>query len=206
MTRRVPQALPSTTGDGADFGRMLARLLGPAWQAPDASVNAAQFLAEGDAIAALADTLARSLSQCLASEATVSLGEWERALYLPVDTLAETSDRSATVLGRVRGTLSGSPVDLLSAIKTVLVTAELRERTTTDAVALGLPRIVFLMRIALGSSFADTELTERIRAVILAAKPAHSSVDFGVYLFDELITEVGEEFIEMSGETLTMEA
>lgn len=206
MTRRVLQAVPSTTGRPGDLARMIARLLGPAWQAADGTVNAAQFVAEGDTLDAVLDTLDSAAAQCIPSEATTALEDWERVLYLPLDPLATDAERQAQTLAATRGTLSGAPEDLLAAIQTVVPGASIRERTTTDATALGSAREVFRVRVALGSSYGDAEIEGRVGALLRAALPAHATYDLGAYEYDELVTEASEELVTESSEVLTVEA
>lgn len=184
---------------------MIARLLGPAWQAPDGSVNAAQFAADGDALDAVLDTLDSAADQAYPGSATDSLEDWERVLYLPVDPLATSATRQANALAATRGTLSGSPDDLLATVQTLVPSATLREYTATEAAALGDERAVFTLRVVLGASYGDTELESRIRALLRPAMPAHVQLEFSASAYDVLLTEASEEITTELGEELTLE-
>lgn len=205
MSRRVPHAVPSHAGRAGDLTRLLARLLGPAWQAPDGSINAAQFSAEGDALDASLDELDDAASEGYPGEATATLEDWERVLYLPADPIATTATRRARSLAAMRGTLSGSPQDLETAAQTIVPGATLRERTVTEATAEGEPRLVFLLRFAIGASAGDTEIESRLRALLAPAIPAHCSLEFAATEYDVLITESGEELLTESGDEITTE-
>lgn len=205
MTRRVFQAVPTLADRPGDLARMIARLLGPAWQAPDGSVNAAQFCADGDTLDAALDTLDTAAAQAYPREATDSLEDWERVLYLPVDPLATTTARQANTLAAIRGTLSGSPEDLLATAQTLVPGATLREYTATEASALGSQRYVFTLRFALGASYGDTELEARLRGLLRPAAPAHVQIEFAVHEYDALLTEASDTLTTETGDTLTME-
>lgn len=205
MTRRVFQAVPTLADRPGDLARMIARLLGPAWQAPDGSVNAAQFSADGDTLDATLDTLDTAAAQSYPREATDSLEDWERVLYLPVDPLATTTVRQANALAATRGTLSGSTEDLLATAQTLIPGATLREYTATEAAALGSQRYVFTLRFALGASYGDTEIEARLRGLLRPAAPAHVQIEFASTLYDALTTESSEELLTETGEELTTE-
>ncbi len=206
MTRRVPQAVPSLSGRPGDLARMLARLLGPAWQAPDGSVNAAQFSAEGDAIDGVLDTLDSAADQAYPSSASDSLEDWERVLYLHVDPLATTATRQANALAATRGTLSGSPEDLLATVQTLVPSATLREYTASEAAVLGDERLVFTLRVALGASYGDAEVESRIRTLLRPAMPAHVQLEFAELEYDALVTEASEGLLTETGDNFTVEA
>ena len=206
MTRVVPQGRPSESGRPGDLARLLARLLGPAWQAGDGSTTAAEMLAEGDALDDATTQLELAHAQAFAAEATVSLEDWERVLDLPLDVLSTTTTRRALVVARLRGTLSGAPEDLLAAVQSLVPGATVRERTTTDAAALGSAREVFRLRFALGASYTDAELVAKVGAILRAALPAHATHDVGPYEYDALLVEDGDELADETGDTLTTEA
>ena len=205
MTRRVPQSVPSESGRAGDLARAQLRLLGPAWQAPAGSVSAAQFLAEGDALDAALDALDEALDNAFAGSATSELDSWERVLYLPVDTLLSTANRQTQALARVRGTLSGSPNDLETAVQTIVPAATLREYTATEAAALGNSRFVFTIRVALGTSYGDAEIESKITALLRPAMPAHCALEFGEREHDAIMTEASEPITDENGDVLTTE-
>lgn len=184
---------------------MILRLLGPAWQAPDGSNASAQFAAEGDALDAALTELEGAASEGYPGEATATLEDWERVLYLPADPIATTATRRARALAAVRGTLSGSPEDLQTAAQTIVPTATIYERTVADATAEGDARLVFSLLVSIGSSAGDTEIESRLRALLAPAIPAHCGLEFVVSAFSR-ITEAGDERITEAGDERALES
>lgn len=205
MTRVVHHQLPSEDSASGRTARRLGRLLGPAVQAPDDSATAAELLALADGLEAARTTLEDVRDEGFVDTADELLTEWEIALGVQMG-VAALADRRATLLAIMRTRRGGSPQDLLAAIQTVVPGASIRERTTTDATALGSAREVFRVRVALGASYGDAETEGRVGALLRAALPAHATYDLGTYEYDELVTEAGEELITESSEVLTVEA
>lgn len=200
MTRKIPQAVPSLSGRPGDLARMILRLLGPAWQAPDGSNASAQFSAEGDALDASLSELEDAASEGYPGEATATLEDWERVLYLPADPIATTATRRARALASLRGTLSGSPEDLETAAQTIVPGATIYERSVADATAEGDVRNVFLLSVVIGASAGDTEIESRLRGLLGPAIPAHCKLEFTALALSR-ITEAGDERITEAGET-----
>ena len=205
MTRRFSQSTPQESGRAGDLARALLALLGPAWQAPDGSVSEAQFLAEGDALDAALDALDEAIAQAYPGEASSELAAWERVLYLPTDELQSTATRQAAALARVRGTLSGSPDDLLAAVQTLVPGASLREWDATEAAASGNARNVFTLRVSLGASYGDSETESKVTALLAAAKPAHVAIELAELVYDAIEAEDGSDLETELGSVLTEE-
>ena len=95
MPLTAPQSLPSASSDAATLARQLLRLVGPGWQAPDGSNNAADALARGATLADSRQMLLDTALEAFASLATDLLSEWEALLGTPADDTLPDADRRA---------------------------------------------------------------------------------------------------------------
>lgn len=205
MTASLFHELPTEDSNAGAIARRLARLQGPAVQAPDRSANAAELLALADSIDDARAQLDAIRDESFPDSATYLLTEWELALGLAVTAAGTAAERRAALLAVTRTRRGGTPQDLLALAQSVVPTATLREYTATEAGALGDERAVFTLRVVLGASAGDTELESRIRALLRPAMPAHVQLEFAATAYDVLLTEASEDLTTELGEELTLE-
>jgi len=172
VTRAVPQDVPSEDSRPGRIARRLARMLGPAVQAPDGGVGAAELLALGDTVdAATTQTVEAIRDESFPDTATEMLDEWEAALGLPSQTNQSAATRRASILAATRSTFGGSPADILAAIRAIVPGATLQE---TPAVLLPDPREVFRYCVGLGAAYDDVETRTKVSAVCTRMQPAYA--------------------------------
>jgi hypothetical protein len=170
---------PTEVSAAGDLARQLATILGPAYQAPDGSNNAAELLALGGALAAARDQLKRALDQAFVDTATDLLPELEAEYGLPVQPELSTTARQARLLAKVRAARAGSPQSILLAVRAEDPTATLAaENTPTTAAADGYPRGVFVWAVICATSvFDDPVKLARVKALVAQMAPAHTRGD-----------------------------
>ncbi len=171
MTARF-QELPTEDSRAGRIARRLARLLGPAIQAPDGGVAAADLLALGDALDdATADAVEAVRDEAFPDTATEMLDEWEAALGIPSSSHQPAATRRAACLAATRAGFAGSPQAILAAVRTIVPGASLQE---TPAAGLPDPREVFRYCVGLGSSYDDAETRTKVSAVCARMQPAYA--------------------------------
>ena len=87
----MSQSLPSEDSAAGRVARRLARLQGPAIQAPDGSTTCAELLALGDGITTGNTTVEKLREQAFCDTATDMLDEWEGALGIRIPIANGTS-------------------------------------------------------------------------------------------------------------------
>lgn len=175
MPVTLPHALPTEASAAGDQARRYARALGPAYQAPDGSANAAEFLALGQGLADQRATVARCLDQAFVDTATDLLDELEEEYGLTRRHDLPDADRQARLLAKVRAARAGSPQDLLRAVHAIDPTATLSETTIAAATAGGYPRGVFRFAVVVAAAtHADAAKLAQVRALIEQMKPAYT--------------------------------
>ena len=175
----IIQPLPTKAGAIGDLARQLLRLLGPAYPAPDDSLNAADALNLGRAISDARDTTAASLGEAFPDTALSLLSEWETMLGLPVSAgRLTTTQRRAALLARWRTRFSGSPNAILSALTPLNGGSPptLRETNALDCFAN--PPRVFAFTLKVTADVSDAAALAPLRAVVDVMKPAHTAVHF----------------------------
>lgn len=151
------QAVPATDTIGgtpeltAYFARALLALVGPAWQAPPRSVNEADFLTLGEALARVFETVERAVAQSHPGTATDLLAELEAEYGLEGGALLDTPTRQRRLLVAFRARGWPAPTAVVAtaramAAEAVLVATTWPEVEGTD------PSAVF--RFALLLSYA----------------------------------------------------
>lgn len=110
------QALPTRAATAGALARQLLRLIGPGRQAQDGSLNAADALAYGSALAAARATQLGALGEAFVDTATDLLSEWEALLGIAVDTTLPVAARRARLLAFRRAATSGSPQSIEASV------------------------------------------------------------------------------------------
>lgn len=166
---------PTEVSAAGDLARQLATILGPAYQAPDGSNNAAELLALGGALAAARDQLRRALDQAFVDTATDLLPELEAEYGLAVQPELSTAARQARLLAKVRAARAGTPQGILNAARVDDPTATIGENTPTTAAAAGYPRGAYVwVLICATGVFDDPTRLARMQALVEQMKPAHT--------------------------------
>lgn len=156
------------------FGRLWLKALGTAYQAANGSVNAADALALGGALAAGAATTRAIRDEMFADTATQLLAEWEASYGLAVREDLTAAQRQARLVAQIRASRAGTPAGILLAVRTLAPEATLTENTAA-AVASTNPRNVFRYAIAISAAHrADDDLVAQLGAVLDAMQPAHT--------------------------------
>lgn len=170
------QALPSEATDDGDLARQLLEILGPAYQAPDGSNNAADFLSLGGALADVRAVLRDALAEAFADTAWDLLSELETIYGLPVRTDLSQTDRQARLVAKIRAARAGSPQDIKRAVGAINPTVTVHENTPTIATTAGYPRGVFLFAVRLAVTvWNNPSLRAQIDALCRQMQPTHTN-------------------------------
>jgi uncharacterized protein YmfQ (DUF2313 family) len=154
------------------MARQLATLLG--LNAPDGSLNAADLLALGGALADTRSVLLDALDEAFPDTAWDLLSEWEAMLGLPVQPELPKPVRQARLVAKVRARFSGTPQDILASVKVLAPEATLVETTAAQAAA-SAPLNVYRFVILIALATAANQVTyQQIRALVEQMKPAHT--------------------------------
>jgi uncharacterized protein YmfQ (DUF2313 family) len=180
-------ALPSEASTAGDLARQFLDALGPAYQAPDGSNNAADALAYGGALAGARTALTTALAQAFVGEATVLLTELEQEYGLPVRVDLTTAQRQARLLAKVRAARGSQPQRMLRALTAIAPEATLAENTPSTvpheldtAFAPGAARGVYQFGVLVSATtFADPVALPALKAVVEQMKPAHTRGSIG---------------------------
>lgn len=177
-----PQALPSTATAAGTIARRLLTLKGPALQAPDGSLNAADALSLGASLEDARQVLAGARAQAFVCDATYMLDELEALYALPVDPTSTTASRQARLLAFVRATISGVPASIESAVASVTGTCRVVEYTAAEVYAVdpsptaATRRNVFRFVVIVPSGFITNASKQRlVRSIVDRMKPAHTA-------------------------------
>lgn len=177
-------AAPTEESAAGDVARLLVKLLGPAHSAPDGSLNAADMLALGGALAAVRDTTLAALAEAFVTSASQLLAELEAAYGLPVRRDLGDDARQARLTAKVRAARAGTPQSIERALRAIDPAATVYENTPTtvprDAVG---ERFVFYWSVRLTLAvWTDPASRAAIEALCEQMKPAHT--DFGLHVND----------------------
>lgn len=186
---------PSEVSASGDLARLLARLLGPAYQAHDGTRIAADLLGTGDALADVRETLDQALDEAFVHLATDLLSELEEMYGLTVRTDMSTTERRARLLAKVRAARAGTPDAIELAASSLDSTATVYENTAADVEEE--PRNVYLWVLQVASAvWNDPTKRAQLREIVEQMKPGHTrgwlAVDVG-FLADTSI--VGRDVV-----------
>ncbi len=180
---RIPQGLPSGDSPEAVGARRLLILLGPAFNAPDGSCLADDHLALAGALALAHDDVTGAFANAFADSAAALLSELEAEYGLTDGSAFTIADRQVRLVAKIRAAFSGSPQDILSAVRQLVPGATLQETSAAELRASepdGSPylattlRRVFRFTVALGDVADDPIKPTMVRALLEAMKPAHA--------------------------------
>lgn len=175
----IIQPLPSKEGTIGECARQLLRLLGPAYPAPDDSLNAADALNLGRAISDARDTNAASLGEAFPDSALSLLSEWETMLGLPVSAgRLTTTQRRAALLARWRTRFSGSPDAIISALTPLNSGNAPTMRETVAIESTASPSRVFVFTIRTGVDPNNAAAIAPFVDTVAVMKPAHAKAVF----------------------------
>lgn len=170
-------ALPTTAGLVGDMARSFSRAIGPAYQAADGTVAAADALAIGDSLALIHETQLAVAAEAFLDSAFYLLAEWETQLGLPVEPYLGVAARRRRLVARWRALRGGTPqaiVRAVTALLTVPDAAVVVENGVLDV--LPEPENVHLFAVVVPLSyFSDPNFAPAARGVIEKAKPAHTA-------------------------------
>lgn len=172
------QQVPSESGVAGDLARQLAALVGPAVEAPDGSVAAAEYLALGGALATARATTLGAIEQAFGQTADDCLGEWEAALALPLSPGVATATRRASILAKLRAV--GGTNARLDASATTLAAGSVvvLEPLFSDVAT---PRYVYRIGLTVPSTlYADAVFRARLDDLLQTQCPSHVSWTVGV--------------------------
>ncbi len=181
---RFPQALPTTDTDAGTVARRLLTLKGPAFQAPDGTLNAADALTMGAAMAVSRTMLLTQWAQAFVSDATYMLGELERFYALPTRTGSTNAERQSRLLAFVRASSDGTPASIEAAVASLAGSCTVVETTARAVYAVdpspteATRRNVFRFAVVVPFSWAKSATTRaQIAAVVNRMKPAHTAFE-----------------------------
>lgn len=176
------QALPSTATAAGNVARRLLTLKGPAIQAPDGSLNAADALALGASLEDSRQVLATARLQAFVSDATYMLDELETLYGLPLNPTASNATRQARLLAFVRASAAGTPSSIEAAVATLTGSCSITEFTAAEVYATdphptaATRRGVFRFVVVVPTSYVENPAwNSLITAVVNRMKPAHTT-------------------------------
>jgi hypothetical protein len=181
----MAHALPTEAGRAGDIARTLARLVGPAVQAPDDSAEAIEYLGTGALLAASRQRLLDTLAEATPQRASDLLTEWERALVLAVREDAAGEERRTAIVARLRA-IGGAPARLARAVA-ALANEEvtLVERPHTDFPPGNTRKVLRVQILVSGAVLFDTELRAQLDELLDLLLPTHCTWIFQV---EEVLT------------------
>lgn len=196
------QSLPTRDGTEGVIARQMLRLIGPAMQAPDGSLNAADALALAGALRDARQVQIDSASQAFPDAATYMLTELETLYGVLVDETMTNAERQVRLAAFVRTVIGASPQNIESAVAAYTGSASVYEVGATDAAAvdpssLG-PRGVFHFAVVVPLAVV-TNPTKRaqVEAIIDRMAPAHTN--YAIVNAVGLLSETADNLIEVTG-------
>lgn len=173
----ILQPLPTKAGDVGTLARQLLRLKGPAYPAPDGSLNAADAVALAFALANGRDTNAASLDEAFPISALRLLAEWEAMLGLPDGSARETDERQVALLARWRTRFAGTPNAIVSALTPLNNGFPPTVRETLARESHANPRRVYAFTVRTSVNPTTPAIAPLVAAVAVM-KPAHTRAAF----------------------------
>lgn len=176
-----PLVLPTTSAvvssDGVAFARRLGTLRGPAVASPDASRNAADLLARGEALAAARATNLAALDEAFVHTATHLLTEWERIYRVPAPS-SDTATRRAALVARTRARRGNHPTTIVAAILGIAGTSASVTEIGWSLVTAD-PKWVFNIVVRVDQNvYLDAAQLAQVDDVVQRMKPAHAIVTY----------------------------
>lgn len=178
----APRVQPLATDDltlGAmalTFARQLAILKGTGMPARNDSLNHADNMAMGAAMADGRDTFVNVLAQAFVNTATDLLSELEEQYGLPASPELSVADRQARLTAKVRASVAGTPQSILAAVQPLLEATypgvNIVENQARDCTAD--PRAVFRWALVIPGYSATLPLDPLLTVVLEQMKPAHT--------------------------------
>lgn len=167
-------SIPTEASDAGTFARQLARLVGPAVDAPDGSIAADEYLALGGAIATARQTTLTAIAQAFPQSANDLLPAWEAQLQLAVSPGATIAARRTAVLARIRAS-GGSPQRIIRAAEALTnSTVTVREYAYIDVLAN--PRRAFRFTLSIPVAlFDDATFRAALDDTLQRCAPAHTT-------------------------------
>jgi hypothetical protein len=188
---RIVHQLPTTSGVTGDLARQLARLVGPAVQAPDGSLASCEYLALGESLGDVRAALLTALADALPTAATTdaALAAWEEHLGLPIHTERTDAERQAAIVARVRA-IGGSKQRIRRAVATLAGGAVLVGEWAFSDV-LGNPVMVHRFDVDLPTAlFTDEAFRAELDELLSRQAPAHTTWTIagpdGLFRFDDV--------------------
>lgn len=196
------QSLPTRDGTEGVIARQMLRLIGPAMQAPDGSLNAADALALAGALRDARQVQIDSASQAFPDAATYMLTELETLYGVLVDETMTYAARQARLTAFVRTVIGASPQSIESAVAAYTGSATVYEVSASDAAAvdpsaLG-PRGVFHFAVIVPLAIA-TNPTKRAQVVAIVDRMAPAHTDYSITNAVGLLSETATNLIEVTG-------
>ena len=172
FTSNTPIAAVRVSRAGA-FARELAYAIGPGIQAVERSRVVAEYVAQGDGLAATHRTQVAIRNERFVDTAEQLLAGWESRLRIPVAPTSSLADRRSLALGRLRGAFGGPESRVLSAIRAIDPSATIRNGKSLEVAVE--PKKVYIFAVLLSVAvWNDTRKREQIAAIVRQMAPAHS--------------------------------
>lgn len=169
----MAHAIPTEAGAAGDQARALARLVGPAVQAPDTSVAGVEYLGTGELLAASRQRTLDAVAEATPQRATDLLEEWERALTLPVLSSESAATRRAAIVARLRA-IGGAPTRLARAAAALVGEEVTLVEFPHTSMPVGATRKVMRLVVIVSTRvWQDTVLRARLDELLDLLAPTH---------------------------------
>lgn len=176
------QSLPTDTGAAGDLARLFLRLVGPARQAPDDSVNADDALALGSSFAKARRVQLEAALDAFPGVAVNTISEWERAFGIETDENLTAADRNTVLAAHARTLLGGNDVSIESAVAVLTGYCDVRAWAASEQYAVHLSpttatrRHVFRFAVYVPLTYVTTpRLASRVRVIVDKMRPSFQS-------------------------------
>lgn len=164
---------PTEDSAAGTAARRLARLVGTAVRAANATVGALLYLGLGDGLASAEATLERALRDAFADTAVDTLGAWETALGLPVRDNVSIEVRRRDLVAKLRAAISGTATNILRTVRVYAAEAQI-VAVGASMVAGTDPRAVFRFVLLLSEThWNDTALRAQLDQLLAQQVTSH---------------------------------
>lgn len=175
---QLPTTPSTVTPAGLVFARQLALLVGPGQQAPDGSLNAADYLAFGQYVADAKTTNDDCIRNAFVSAAVELLSESENEYGLQENPPLSVAQRQQRLVTKARARFEGTPDAMVTTLLPYDPNAMIYERTSTQAAAAGQPNLVFWFVAVVSVAAYNAHRLDMI-ADLQQQKPAHTNFAVG---------------------------
>ena len=168
-----PLAIPTIATPGGDLARQFCKLRGPAFQAPDGSLDAFEAVALGDALATARQTTLNAINEAIPGLASQLLSEWEDHLAIQKHPEQTAAQRNAAILAHWQA-MRGSSYQVWLTVTTLAGGTVVN--VIEPSIWSGLGRLVYLVEIQVTTALStDVQFLASVNEILDRMMPAWCS-------------------------------